>query len=134
MGMSERRFKFKISESPNCEYCGEIESVKHRIWDCDRSKSCWEYFNQLTEQFNESAYATYESVILGSNKPEQVLEEIIVLILRMIMAVDRSNFIEQDQIKKAIKNKYSLDKMVSDNHKKLQNLDVKWNILANFVT
>ena len=56
------------------------------------------------------------------------------MILRMIMAVDISNFIEQDQIKKAIKNKYSLDKMVSDNHKKLQNLDVKWNILANFVT
>ena len=130
---NERRFKFKMSDSPCCEFCGELESVKHLIWNCNRSRSCWEYFNQLTSQYNGSAYATYETVTLGSSEPNKVLEEIVLMILRMIISIDRTNAIEQDQIKKAIKNKYSLEKLVCNNNTKLTNLEHKWSMLMDLI-
>ena len=101
-----RRFKFKMIDSPCCEFCRDPEDIKHLIWTCERSKNCWEYFNQLTSTYYYNReYVTYESIVTGSENPEYLLEELVTLILRVIMTKDRNNRIEQGNIKELIKNK-----------------------------
>ena len=72
---NERRFRFRMSDSPLCEFCGEVETVKHLVWSCQRSQECWDFLNLLTSTQGRGNYATYEAVVLGSDNPVPVLEE-----------------------------------------------------------
>ena len=128
-----RRFKFKMIDSPCCEFCGELEDIKHLIWSCERSKICWEYFNQLTGTYYNRQYVTYESIVVGSENPEYLLEELVTLILRVIMTKERNNRIEREKIQELIKNKYYLDKLTCNNSRKIIWLDKKWAKMSNFV-
>ena len=130
---NDRKYRFRMSDSPNCEFCGEVENVKHLVWTCQRSRDCWEYFNRITAGHGEGNYATYETVVMGAVKPVRVLEEIVVLILRLIMTKDRSNSIEQVAIQNSIKTKYSSEKILCNNLRKLAKLDEKWETMAHFL-
>ena len=121
-----RRFKFKMVDSPCCDYCGELENIKHLIWSCERSRRCWDYLNSITNMYYNRSYVTYESVVTGSENPEGLLEEIVTLILRIIMTRERSSRIETEQIRDAVKNKYILDKLNCNNSTKAEILNRKW--------
>ena len=37
----ERQFRFGLSDTPNCETCGQIETINHRIIECDYANALW---------------------------------------------------------------------------------------------
>ncbi len=46
---NSRMFKFKMVNSPLCNYCvTEIDTIKHVLWDCPRSSRAWEYLREQT--------------------------------------------------------------------------------------
>ena len=38
----ERLFRFGLSDTPNCETCGEIETINHKILECEYAATRWE--------------------------------------------------------------------------------------------
>ena len=43
----ERRHRFKLSDSPMCLCCGEIETVQHQLYDCPNACRLWHVYNEL---------------------------------------------------------------------------------------
>jgi len=109
----ERLFKFKLSDTPFCDYCqniGNIETIKHLMWDCPRSRFVWNRVNDIILRAYNINYINYNSIILGSSKPILVAEKLILVCLKLILSKDRSNEITIESITSGIKIQYILEK------------------------
>jgi len=106
-----RMKKFGMTTSDQCDYCGEIETIKHMIWECDRARRVWAYIeNVIYQAYNINGYVTYETIIRGSDNPITILENVVLLALKMIMSKERQNIIENNQIKSKIVNLFIIEK------------------------
>ena len=43
----ERLFRFNMSDSPNCETCGELETINHKIVECNFAAGLWQALANL---------------------------------------------------------------------------------------
>ena len=99
-----RMFKFKMVDSPHCSFCpNEIETVKHVIWDCPRSTRAWEYLESQTREALGREYLSYNTIILGNPEPNMAMETMITWTLKLIMAINREELINNE----VIANKFS---------------------------
>ncbi len=120
-----RMFKFKMVDSPNCTYCiNQIETVKHLIWDCPRSRNVWNQVNDWFRPVIGIDYINYETIVLGGQKPLGALETIIVWVLRTIMSIDRENMIPNEVITAKIKSLFIYEKKVFG--KASKKLSARW--------
>jgi len=46
----ERMFKFKMVQSQECDRCGQIETIKHVLWECVRAKKVWDFFKRSSNK------------------------------------------------------------------------------------
>jgi exonuclease III len=94
---NERLHRFKMSETPYCDYCMThnnlhiVEDIKHITWDCPRSQSVWSHLKTIVNTAFNQEYINYKTVILGSEEPILVLERLIVLGLKLILVKERTN-------------------------------------------
>ena len=44
----ERLFRFGLSDTPNCKTCGEIETINHKILECEYAATRWEALASIT--------------------------------------------------------------------------------------
>jgi hypothetical protein len=47
---AERMYKYKMSETPNCQRCGMIEGHKHLLFECKTSRDMWAVYNQKMDK------------------------------------------------------------------------------------
>ena len=121
----ERMFRFKMVESPNCEFCGEIETIKHQLWDCQRAKVVWEFINTLIRQCNLGQQISFENLFTGFNPINTTKEAVMTRLIQMLMQIDRSRNIDTRYIKTEIN---FLATMYIKQQKKLHNMN-EWNKL-----
>ena len=57
--------KWKISTSPQCDYCTLVQTVKHLFWECQIVKNFWENFNDyfIYAASSNQAVCTYQQLI-----------------------------------------------------------------------
>jgi len=124
----QRMFKFKMVNSDICDYCNiETESIKHMIWSCPRARDLWTCLEQIITRSYGISYITYETIILGSQNPIPILENIILIALKLIMSIDRSQSIESDQLVNKIKKLYTIEKYAFKN--KRDKFTKRWRLL-----
>ena len=46
----ERLFRFGLNDSPLCDYCNEVETVNHKVFECRVAKTFWRELATLTNQ------------------------------------------------------------------------------------
>jgi len=126
----KRMFKFKMVDTPHCSFCNiEIESIKHLIWDCPRSRQTWTCVNEWLGDTVGREYFTYETIVLGNENPINCLETIIVWVLRLVMSYERNEQVTTDQIKNQINTLYIYEKkMYEANPDKFEK---RWGPLMN---
>jgi len=111
---NERMYRFKMTNSNLCNHCsarGEVETVKHMLWDCPRAKNLWTFLENLVRQgYNLASYINYNTIILGAAKPIPLIENLILIALKLIMTVDRSNEVDIELYKNKIRNFYIIEK------------------------
>ena len=44
----ERLFRFGLVDTPNCETCGQLETINHKIYECNYAASRWQSLAELT--------------------------------------------------------------------------------------
>ncbi len=98
----QRMFKFKMSQSESCDFCGEIETVKHVLWDCERAKRIWKCLDSIFRNININVNIQFENVFIGFRPTNPVLESIITRLTQMILRIDRVNRIEDREVKQEI--------------------------------
>ncbi len=96
---NSRMFKFKMVESQNCVLCdNSVETIKHLIWDCQRSKNVWDYLNNLLRPVVGQNYIRYDTIFLGGDDPIYAIETFIIWMLKKIISIDRTQLITNDFI------------------------------------
>ncbi len=43
----KRMLKYKMTDTPNCPRCNQIEMSKHLLWDCCETQKLWKSFNDI---------------------------------------------------------------------------------------
>jgi hypothetical protein len=108
----ERLFKFKMKPTPFCDFCMPnrvVESIKHIIWDCPRSKTVWDNIDNIVNRAFDVNYINYNTIITGSENPIFVVEKIIIVGLKLIMTIERTNVIASEMIYAMIKKQFILE-------------------------
>jgi hypothetical protein len=127
---NQRMVKFKMVSSPICTFCNQdqiVESIKHLIWDCPRSKSVWDTLEELIRATYNRSYITYESIIIGNEQFIPLVENLIVIALKLIIAKDRSGPVSREQLISKIKTFYFIEKQAFQ--KKNLKFDRRWALL-----
>jgi len=106
---NERMFKFKMVNSPNCNRCGQIESIKHVVWDCARAKRVWQWFNELLSNLNYTNRVDLQSIFLGFYPTKPVLESIITKLTQTLLGIERTADIQVEIMSKTVLNFINLN-------------------------
>jgi len=108
---NQRMHRFKMITSPNCSTCPEvIETVKHVLWECPRSKAAWDFLNSYTRQYLGRDYVSYEAIILGNKDPNMAMETMIVWTMKMILSINREQRISNQLLESKLKTLFYYEK------------------------
>ena len=81
---NERRYRFKIINSPACEICGIAETVEHHLFECRNAVRIWSLFERMTGARVASLFDIIEC-------SSQVVPEIIKSsLIKALVQIDRS--------------------------------------------
>jgi hypothetical protein len=107
----ERMYRFKMSESPDCERCGEIETIKHQFYECDSAYNSWRRYNSILDEigFGDCKVESYADVLLPSIYGNEVSETLKTLILKMHLQILRPLIVNKKMILAAFKKQVSLE-------------------------
>jgi hypothetical protein len=104
-------YRFKMSESPDCERCGEIETIKHQFYECDSAYNSWRHHNSILDEigFGDCKVESYADVLLPSIYGNEVSETLKTLILKMHLQILRPLIVNKKMILAAFKKQVSLE-------------------------
>ena len=100
---NERRFRFNLTDSPNCVICGQIETVAHQFVECRNAKNLWEMYRTITGKIIRSML----DVIICTESIE--IEIAKTIIIKRLIQIDRSSGINYSGIKQEIKYYYQVE-------------------------
>jgi exonuclease III len=108
----ERMHRFKMSESPLCERCGEIETIKHQFYECDSAMKGWKIYNKIMDELglNDCKVDSYSDVILPNIYGDEASESLKTLILKMHLQILRPVTITRNIILAALKKQLGFEK------------------------
>ena len=129
---NSRMHRFKMINTPNCSRCpNTIETIKHLLWDCPRSRNVWDHLNLRLKNIIGYDYINYETIILGGDRPIYAVETLIVWLLRVIMSIERDEIITNNTVDQQIKTLFNYDKIsFGENTAKFK---LRWKNIASIV-
>ncbi len=131
---NERMFRFGMTNTPLCSFCvggQSVETIRHLLWDCPRSKSVWRVMSELVNRYYNQNYINYNSIVLGSKDPIMLIEALILSLLKLIVIKDRTNVITVEMINSQIKMQYILEKYAMRNN--IAKFNKRWEKLKNLI-
>ena len=104
---NERRHKFGISDSPNCEICGQVESVSHQLFECTNAQRLWDLYSRLTGK----SIRNMLQIIMATERID--VEIVKSIIIKRLIQIDRSKNVNLAQLKHEIKQYFRIEAHMS---------------------
>jgi hypothetical protein len=110
----ERMFRFKMSESPACERCGETETIKHQFYECQSALGSWQTYNRIMEELglSDCKVESYNDALLPNIYGNEVSESLKTLVLKMHLQICRPNVVNRSMIVATLKKQAGFEKSV----------------------
>ena len=88
----ERRFKFRLNDSPQCRICkNRVESVQHQLFECRNAQRMWQiYFDMFADNIS------FKNLVCVGNFP--AAEIVKATIIKLLIQIDRSEHLAIHQI------------------------------------
>ena len=96
----EKRYRLGIANDNKCTICGEIETVFHQLFKCRNAVKLWQVFKDLVKIDLPATELDYAKLISVSN--DYIAETIKACIFKLLIQIDRSVEITNNQIKRYI--------------------------------
>ena len=100
---NERRFRFNLTNSPNCLHCGQIETVAHQFLECPNAQRLWGMYQRVTGR----VVSNMLEIITCLESPETEIVKSI--IIKRLIQIDRSTSINFAAIKLEIKHFFRIE-------------------------
>ena len=95
----QRMFKFKMVDSDKCDTCGEVETIKHVLWECRRAKLVWDKINEMLLFIGSGVRIAFDNIFVGFNPTNRVVETVITRTTQMLLSYERSSEISIQALK-----------------------------------
>jgi hypothetical protein len=107
----ERMHRFNMSESHECERCGEVETIKHQFYECDSAFNCWRRYNSIIEElgWGDCRIENYEDIVLPNMYGNEVSETLKSLIVKMHLQISRPLIVNRAMILAALKKQANME-------------------------
>ena len=90
--------RFGMTETEECQRCGQPENIEHLLYNCDYSKSLWHQVGKITGIKNNSL-----SIILGcDDKHDKTTLTIHAELIRLLLAIERPTTLPKDIIRNTL--------------------------------
>ena len=90
MSKLERRFRFGLTDSPNCRICGEAETIQHQLFHCSNARA----LREKVQNTDNLDFENLESLIIpGKNPNDEIIKSVL---LKMLLQIDRSEGLSGD--------------------------------------
>ena len=108
---NEKRHRLGITHSSKCEFCGDIEDVKHQLFNCHNASRMWLIYNEITgDNIN---IQTDESFIRLIEVDNDISNELVkAVIFKLLIQINRSSNLSLLQIKTNILHWLIIEKAV----------------------
>jgi len=111
--------KWRLSDTPNCAYCNEEETLRHAIYDCQIAKETLRNFvAQIRTRTNQELQLDYADVLLGIQSAGPLnmpLNCIMIQIKRsLILQREHKRIITQEEIERVIKQQISVERQYTN--------------------
>jgi hypothetical protein len=108
---NERRFRFGLTDSPDCRICGEVETVQHQLFDCVNARAMRDI---VQNSFNLN-FENLESLIIpGKNPNDEIIKSVL---LKMLIQIDRSEGVSEEGFKSMVQYFNKIEQMISEKTK-----------------
>jgi hypothetical protein len=106
----ERMKRFGMVEEDKCERCGNIETIRHQIYECERVKRGWRFYNDIMHRLNfyDCKVNSFEDVLVPNQYGNEVSETLKSIIIKMNIQIQRPIFDSNEIIMSALKNNGAL--------------------------
>jgi len=105
---NERRFRFGITDSPDCRICGEVETVQHQLYECINARA----LRHLVKNIYSLEFQNLESLIIpGKNPNEEIVKSVV---LKMLIQIDRSSGISEEGLKSIVKYYEKIEEIIAE--------------------
>jgi hypothetical protein len=121
-----RMYKFKMTESPNCPRCNNLETTKHLLWECNDSKKIWDLYNEVLEKSNlqNGKINVYEDIYYTDDT--KALATIKMKIVQELIQIDRPKGWTIALIEKLIVNLRNMEIFNGDGKRNLEQIKNDW--------
>ena len=124
-------FKFKMVDSDKCDKCGEVETIRHVLWECSRAKKVWDRVNEMLSFIESGVRIAFENIFVGFNPTNKVAETIITRVTQMILSYNRSTDINFQSLKSEMLSYTYLN--MSNKSRKMKRIEISmWKNTANW--
>ena len=105
---NERRFRFGLTDSPDCKICGEVETVQHQLFDCSNARA----MREIVQNNYNLDFENLESLIIpGKNPNDEIIKSIL---LKMLIQIDRSEGISEEGFKSIVNYSNRIEQMITE--------------------
>ena len=127
----EKMHKFKMTNSPLCPRCGEIETTRHLLWDCTESKKIWKLYNDILSKQKIGSLGVNEYKDLYKNEQVNVLSTIKMKIIKEFIQIVRPTNWNEMRLTKVIADLKKIEFYNSIKLNKINNFNNRWKIFEN---
>ena len=129
----ERMFKYKMIDNDRCTRCGQVETVKHLLYECEHSKRIWNLYNEiliLNKQETEQVLK-YNSIFqIGRMAATNIIK---IRLIQCLIQIERPRDWSQDNIKTVIKEIMNMEKYNSIKNKMIVSFEKKWSTFKHIM-
>jgi hypothetical protein len=123
--------KYKMVDTDKCSRCGQMETLKHLLWDCNDAYNIWNIFNNtLSKLSNETISVNrYDDIFYAINSPSLGLVKI--KIIQELIQINRPKNWTTDNLTNIINNLVDIERYNAVQERKLDKFKSKWQNLIN---
>jgi hypothetical protein len=117
---AERMYKYKMSETPNCQRCGMIEGHKHLLFECKTSRDMWAVYNQKMDKLikNFERIDSYEKIFdFKGGSMENIVK---IKLIQETIQIKRPTYWSNEKMEIIIQDQITLNSKIKSRNNHLQ--------------
>jgi hypothetical protein len=121
-----KMFKFKMTDSAECERCGAEETTKHLLWECSFSQLAWKNFNTILKEKNLEVdkIVSYEKIFdFGGTACSTLIK---LKIINEFIQIERPKQLSKSKIYTLINQLLITEKYIAIKNQKLSKFKERW--------
>ena len=115
-----------MTETTECERCGNEETAKHLLWECPYSLMAWTNFNEILEEINlgSEKIVSYEKILdFGGSACVNLIK---LKIINEFIQLKRPRNLTKEKISTLIKMLINTEKYIAIKNQKFKKFEERW--------